>query len=297
MPTRRAFTLIELAAVVAASGSLVAMATQPLFKARQDARRLKDSTQVRGIHQAFVLFATNNADAYPLPSRLDRSDATISAPAATKNTTANIYSLLVYQGMIAPEMLICPAEVNRAIRIKEDYEYENPKAAAVPANALWDPSLSVNFTAGKSHASYAHLQPAGDRLKRWSNTFNADEAVLTLRGPEIANVERGQPTPEGMPVTPTLANAKSNTLDIFGEGKAWAGNVVMNDNSAHFMTRYAKGESLTPERSPVYAAKDGSKVVDLWNHDEQDDPDSTNNFLAIFTKAGAKPADFKVIWD
>lgn len=297
MPTRPAFTLIELAAAIAATGSLLALAAQPLADARQAARKSKDATQVRGIHQSFIVFSSNNKDEFPLPSRLDRQNAAVAAVGRAKDTTANIYSMCIFAGMIPPEMLYSPAEVSRNIVLAKNYEYANPKAALNPASALWDPAFSVDFTAGKGHASYAHLQPAGDRLKRWAATFNADEPVLTLRGPEVAKVDRGAATPAGIPVTPTLANRDSNTLKIFGEGKAWAGNVAMADNSVHFITRYAVGEALTPERSPVYTTKDDTKVVDLWNHDEQDDPASTNNMLGIFTTAGEKPADYKVIWD
>jgi hypothetical protein len=297
MSTRRAFTLIELAAAIAATGSLLALVAQPLADARQAARKSKDATQVRGIHQSFIVFSSNNKDEFPLPSKLDRVNATVAAAGRAKDTTANIYSMCIFAGMIPAELLISPSEVNRSIRVINDYQFDAPKSAVKPASALWDPAFSVDFTAGKGHASYAHLQPAGDRLNRWAATFNADEPVLTLRGPEVAKVDRGAATPAGTPVTPTLANRDSNTLKIFGEGKAWAGNVAMADNSVHFITRYAAGETLTPERSPVYTTKDNTKVVDLWNHDEQDDPASTNNMLGIFTTAGDKPADYKVIWD
>ena len=67
MKNRKAFTLIELLVVIAIIALLIGILLPALGKARQSARQLKDSTQVRGLHQGCVTWAQNNADDFPLP--------------------------------------------------------------------------------------------------------------------------------------------------------------------------------------------------------------------------------------
>src|SRR4051794_25187775 len=111
MPTPRAFTLIELAAVVACLGlgGIMLNPLQPeggLLKARSTARQLKDSTQQRGIHQGFVLWAQNNNDEYPLPAKIDKRNDTVKEKGRAKNTSANIMSVLIYNGFFSPELCV-----------------------------------------------------------------------------------------------------------------------------------------------------------------------------------------------
>ena len=68
MPRRRAFTLIELLVVIAIIGMLISILLPALGQARKTARQLKCSTNIRSMVQAFILFAHNHQDTYPLPS-------------------------------------------------------------------------------------------------------------------------------------------------------------------------------------------------------------------------------------
>jgi hypothetical protein len=285
---RRGFTLIELAAILAVGGTLVCVGalgtrqpTQDALKAARDAARTKkDEAQIRGLHQAFVVWAQNNRDLYPLPSRVDKADATVSENGAAKDTSANIYSMLVFTGLLSTDMLVSPREVNLGIVAKKDYQFDKPKTAVNPAKALWDPSLSVDLLR-KANASYSHLQPSGGRLARWTNSFKSNEMVLSTRTPEVREVAQN---PDGT-ITPTLAKPSSNTLRIHGNSVVMARDLLKS------------GRAMPKGKESVYTAKDGKSWVDLWCYNEPDDDKNSNNFLGLFVKAGADPKDFKPTWD
>ena len=70
----RAFTLIELLAVLASLSLLSALiASQPDRKSME----AKDIQNLRGIGQGLVLWGNSHGDSYPLPSEIDKNDATV----------------------------------------------------------------------------------------------------------------------------------------------------------------------------------------------------------------------------
>jgi hypothetical protein len=284
--------LVELAAVVGVAGvggSLLMVGGQP----RDEARKKKDETQVRGIHQAMVLWAQNNKDVYPLPSRIDTASTTVKETGQAKDTTANILSLLVYNGAISTEILVSPAEQNAAVVVKENYQYDQPKETIKPAEALWDPSLSAELGPKKGNISYAHLQPALGRLPRWSTTFNTSEPIVATRAPQVKSAEKNM---DGT-VTPRLAKPDSIALTLLGDGKSWSGNMAFNDDHVEFKAdKLADGRKFGKDE-PTYTAKEEKTWPDIWCYDEPDDAAAANHFLGIFTKAGKAREDWKGAWD
>jgi hypothetical protein len=278
-------TLIELGIVIAVITLVVVVLLLAIDDGnhRGGARRLKDSTQLRGIQQAVAVWAQSNADEFPLPSRADKANDTVSEQGREKDTTANIFSLLVFNGSISPELLSSPLENNRAIRVFETYEYDRPKAAVDPIRALWDPALSADFTsAGGGHISYALALPNDARLQAWtgvgSKAVDPTLPVISNRGPLTVRGSDG-----GLE-----SDRKSNTLRFFGSSKLWRGNAAFNDNHVDFLT------------TPVVTADQttgGASRPDHLFFDEPEDAKGTNAFLGIFIKAGPVPRDFKSIWD
>jgi prepilin-type processing-associated H-X9-DG protein len=278
-----------------------------LVQARARARQLKDATQVRGIVQSLVVFAQNNKDSYPLPGVIDTDNATIALAEGgsqeSKNTTANILSILIFNGNISTEIAVSPAEVSRRIKADEDYMFTSPATAAKPASALWDPAFSADFTRREpgGNVSYAHLQPSGTektgRRTKWGDTFSTTEAVVGNRAPAIREVKVG----EDGAYEAVLKGEKSKTFRIHGDPKTWEGNVAFNDGHVEFVT------SLSPQKPPAswvtYMAKDekgaerGKSRLDCWYYDEPDDQDGANLYLGIWTKAGERASEFKGIWD
>jgi prepilin-type N-terminal cleavage/methylation domain-containing protein len=267
MKKNRAFTLIELLVVIAIIALLVGILLPALGKARASARQLKDSTQVRGIVQALVVWASNNQSSYPLPSTMDAGNTTTTEAGEVKNTSSNIMSVLIQNGNISPEICISPAESNTGqVQRYDNYEYTNPQGVATPANALWDPKFRAVPTTGASgysptfagapgntgqtwgNQSYAHVLPFGKRRSQWSDTYNSTEPVFGNRGPTLGApaasddaasnpasnrwtllAASGSGTPSG--------GADSSTLLIHGGRNTWEGNIGYNDNHVNFETK------------------------------------------------------------
>ena len=249
---KRAFTLIELLVVIAIIALLVGILLPALGKARQSARQLKDSTQVRGILQSMVVWANNNAGEYPIPSRIDSGNQTTAATLETKNITSAVLSVLIFNGNISPELCISPAESNTgAVQKDEDYEYNNPAGAVTPANALWDPKFhgtplaegnasatSASSPANIGNNSYAHVVYFGKRRSQWADTFSTTEAVFGNRGPEYsANDQGAYPTTGRWTLTTGALGTGSNTLLIHGGRSTWEGGIGYNDGHVGFETK------------------------------------------------------------
>ncbi|MCC6678003.1 MAG: hypothetical protein IT436_12740 [Phycisphaerales bacterium] len=306
---RPAFTLTELAITIAASAGLLTVVSMMLGAGAQpdadtiraQSIQLKDATQIRGIHQGIIIFAQNNQDVYPLPSRFDKQDMTVAVKGAAKDTSANIMSMLVFAGFIPTDLLISPAESSANIRIYQNYEFNNPAKAQVPAQALWDPAFSVDFTDGQTgYLSYAHQIPATERLARWASTFSATEPIIGNRGPEVAAVrDAGVTIPRDS--VPICATKKSMTFRIHGGPDTWEGNIAYNDNHVNFET------SLTPAdvqyTTLTFNPADGNnqwvqaRARDVIFFDEPDALKRENAYLGIFTHAGESTKNFRAIWD
>lgn len=295
MGNARGFTVVELAAVLAVAGvggsvALVA-GGQPRDRARQD----KDESQVRSAVQGMVNWAQNNGDRYPLPSIVDRKNQTVELKGPAKDITGNIFSIMVYNGMLTTEMLVSPAEKNPDVEVKADYAFEKPAKAAKPDEALWDPTLSAELGPKKGNISYAHLEPFGGRMRRWSNTFQSLEPVVGNRGPEVRGVSKRTGKNAGT-VTPRMVKGQSIASLLYGDGVIWSGVMAFNDDHVDFWSgTLGNGKEYTSKRE--YQNAKGASTPDVWCYDEPDDEAAANDYLGLFLKAGSKRADWKGAWD
>lgn len=280
-----ALEVIVLLVVALISGTVLLVATGSV---RRMAARMMDVQQIGSVQRSMAGWASNNQGFYPLPSRIDLDNKTVAELNAAKDTTANIFSLLIYSGAISTEIPISVEEVNRAsIQMDDDYMFDNPSAAIDPANALWDPAFVADFTSGKiGNVSYAHVLPGADRAVLWKDTGAALEPVIGNRGPEITGVL----TDAKGKVAPTFARLASNTFLIHGSKKSWEGNIAYNDGHVAFESR------LNPAGLTYKNAADKS-ISDFLFYDEPDDATGLNAWMSIWTAAGDVRCDFKPIWD
>jgi len=269
--SRRGFTLIELLVVISIIALLIGILLPALQRARRNAGSLRDGAQLKQIHTALVSWANSNNGSYPVPSSIDRRGATEGQEITSsdqddpeawqKNRTGPIFSVMIFNQLLTPEIMVSPNEVSGSIAVKDDYNYtgldENGETSSVGPR-LWDPGfvgvpvpedqsyeeddslgdLGGILTVG--HNSYAHTPIVGGRGRFWRDSLNATEAVLANRGPLYADTFEG--SGDNFLETPDnrewfLAGGQdaqeginSDTLQFAGGSNEWAGNVAYNDN-------------------------------------------------------------------
>ncbi len=278
MNRKRGFTLIELLVVMAIIAILLGLLLPAVQRARQNAKLLKDATQIEQIHQSWVIWSREFNGVFPVPGLIHRSDDPVLGPVPGRgpefvpwNTTARLFSACIAQNYFSPELCVGPTEPSSRVAVMDDYNYETYDPTHTPNPSYWDSSFSSRL-GNESNTSYAHLPLAGRRrVREWRDTMNSQFAMIGNRGPEF-----GQ-----------LGNVyeESITLEIHPGRKQWIGNICYNDNHVEsHNTFYPEGVNYVDPNG------DGVLPDNLFNNDTggggQTSPTGYDIWLVIYHGMG-----------
>jgi prepilin-type N-terminal cleavage/methylation domain-containing protein len=223
---KRGFTLIELLVVMGIIALLLAILLPALGRARANAKQVKDSTQIRGIHQGFVNLSIQDPQGlYPIPGLIDRLPVNgVNVPGKgnediAQNNHGALYSVAIMKRAFDTSSLINPAEVSTNVIALANYNYDsyNPLGQN---DQYWDPLLVTDLL-NVCNTSYGTLVLNGARrAKQWRASYDARFPIIANRGP-LCN-DNGTINDQ--------AYKASKTLQIHGDDKLWEGNVCFNDN-------------------------------------------------------------------
>lgn len=260
MKQRKGFTLIELLVVIAIIALLVGLLLPALAKAQQNARSLKDKTQIKQIHAAMLVYANDTKERLPTPGLIDRlpdMQLGIDVPGVgghdyIQNHSANLYSYMVSTQFFGTKLLIGPTEVNPFIT---EYVNFNFDAYDPSSDQYWDPAFNVDISEDDPdgvHVSYFHLTMVGERWRtkwRTESTHSAAAVIMGSRG-----TKNGEIT--------TDEYRLSQTLELHGAKNQWVGNLVFQDNHTETVVSfypnqviYQRQDSGTPTPDNIFDAE------------------------------------------
>lgn len=221
---------------------------------RDQAKLLKDATQLRGIHQSLLVYAREFGGQMPRPGLIDRlPNNGVEEPGRgpedfSQNTTAGLHSACIMQNYYSPELVISPLERNPHVKMDADFNYA--AYDVIPTvDCYWDPKFKADLES-ESNVSYANLVLFGKRMEmQWRESLDSKFVVLGNRGPRNG-----------------VINPESFTCDKEGR---WSGNVVFNDNHTEFLeTTWPAMLTYTDaagEKKPdnLFCMEDGPAGVDV----------------------------------
>lgn len=220
MNRKRGFTLIELLVVMAIIALLIGLLLPALAKARAQARLLKDGTQLKQVHTAWVTFARQLDGLYPTPGLINRlADPVLGeipgrgAEDVEQNSTAFVHSVCIMQNYYDSEIIIGPTEMNANVLVYDNYNYDLYNVAD---DVYWDQAMKSKLTS-ICHTSYSSMPLTGDRKKQqWKESFDSKYAIIGNRGPYVES--------------PNQIPEASITYELHGGRAQWVGNMCYNDN-------------------------------------------------------------------
>lgn len=252
---RRGLTLVELLVVLVVIAILIGIVLPALGMGRTSARMTRDKSKMREVHRGMVLWAQQNQEWFPLPSRFDKDATTVDVGqrADPRNSVlldspGHMFSMLAWNGLIRTSLLVSEFEVNEYTLPFEDYMTAEPDGAANPREALWDPALrahagdealSSREERGTTHVSYAVNTPIGARRRvAWKDSSSSESIAFGSRGP--AYVSPTSVTSDSWDLLPdsSTINARydapvglnSFSFTMLPTKHRWVGHLAFNDH-------------------------------------------------------------------
>jgi prepilin-type N-terminal cleavage/methylation domain-containing protein len=161
----RAFTLIELLVVIAIIALLIGILVPSLAAARRAAMKMRNSTQVRGVVHAYILWSDANSTTNDLPGGITAAIGNYPVNATDTTVVGRFWALLAAAGTdpLNPKMIINP------ISSGTDTLWTNTSSTAINPGVTTYNQVSPNFAS--NNVSYALLATAMGT--EWKNNINA----------------------------------------------------------------------------------------------------------------------------
>lgn len=277
------FTLVELLVVMAIIALLLGLLLPALAKARATARQVKDATQVRQIHTAWLTWSRSFNGTFPTPGLIDRQptpNGEIPGKGAedlAQNGHDNLYGACLAQNFFSAQLCLSPSESSSFVANCATYNFN---AYNVANDRYWDENNGTRFKANltaQSNTSYATLdfQLVGNNksarmVKEWKESLNSKFPVIGNRG-----VKDG--------VYDATYN-QSKTLEIHGGRSSWEGNICYNDNHVAFESNF------TPDGMTKFGA---SNNVDDNMFKAETEANGADCFLTVLKSVGG----IEATWD
>ncbi len=244
---RRAFTLVESAAVIASLATLLLVAGlgHSAQNPRDQARLC--GTRLVQIHKGAILFANDFGGSFPVPTKI--SAETAAANPQSGNSSANYFSYMIFNTYYSPGVVICPDESSPNVKEQKEYRYGTGDDPGWKDTWQWDPAFSADITKPGANVSYAMLALVGERVKNeWADSLNQNFAVFADRGPRDGAFD-----------------AESLTLKRHGQPTDWTGNVMFNDGHVQAYTWQADDpKAFTVKDDNIFRSDDAEKGADIW---------------------------------
>ena len=265
---RAGFTLIELLVVISIIALLIAILLPALGAARRTARRMQNSTQLRGIHQGMVTFANSNKNKFPglLSSGGVVADGANTTGGSNDGDAVQARYWILFSGdFFTPDYAISPSETKDVDKYDDGGDPTTAPVVFVEAGVK---NYSYGMLAIR-HGSGGTVPNTADaaRIAEWTQTLNSQAIVVADR-----NIGVGS----------TTAAAQSIHGDEAGD---WSGSVLWNDNHVGF-----ENEQLFETKYGNFSLNDGATPDNIF-----DDTNTGSNAGATDSSGNTVQANAKMV--